>query len=1117
MAWSQLTQLEELLKSSGLTVVNSLRAVADSSRVSSFSGKAFYTASDSGLQTAMHLVPNSYLSLSEQKRFCRRFVNEAVISAPCLITIGDEKTLGVYAQNSDEQDSFQQISLVAPSASEQDILKDIKKASRKQNSAYIVDGVQKALDYESLSKKFFIDAEIAKNKIENDIVKSMKISKNNDDLMLVASHFSIIVMARMIFIHFLEKKNLLNKEKDFIQLSIFGDEEEGIDPESNLWQDLFEPMFSVLSKPISDRKKSSPLAGYDFPYLNGGLFAQYEKMETLPSFKKLNISDESIREFHQNCLYKYRLSPSEEITDGDSRGVLDPELLGTMFEKFMKDDVAAKTGSVYTPKDVVLYIVRGALTKSLKNQGLSEKVAFELVHLKKISSLHAKKANKIVENLRTIDPCCGSGAFLLTVVQELFEITRELRKKMGKERWHNGDKRRAYEKILKNNIYGLDINEEAIILCHLRLWLPIIDLIDPTVNLTDIKPLPNLALNVRCGNAVTSSDESWKLESYENSNIKSAAKLRGEFFDCSNRDVKEIIKSFNKNSRLNKNSVTLSNAFADIIFGKSGGFDLVVGNPPYLGLKDTRKLEYLENYEKEISDLYIMVSKESYHLLKQQGIMSFVTSNSYFTDVSKKGFRDILLGLDEEFSVGSSTITELSNKTFKGVGVNPAIFTISKGSSDLRVVEFLSSNEKKQSVNAHLSSLNDDPTLFSMRGDQTTKHQFDEVSVEHIKHIPNQNLFIPGSAKIEFLENFGSKWKDLYNQYWPMIENSKKQSQNSEMLSNYRKSLKPYDLTLIGLVTEGGQGLATGCNAIHLAFLEGTVQAKKAKEKIAKAKKDIEHGNSSSKKILKGQKRIKEVSSNLKKNGHLYASAEWDFVYKTISKDQVLDVEKLNKDELEYIRYNGISKKIAQKYKTGSKLPTYVPYYKGQSGDDNRWRSKIENYIDWSETNVKWMGSVSGKKFSGAPVVRNSQFYFRKGFCWNRIRTFYLKSLQNDIGGVQDPNMLMLSSNNDIIKNSFLSSYLNQNNTASLFTLIGNGPMAQINDIKMLPIVIPPQSISQSISKEVLKIISEMSKMNGSDLDSARKNKIKKSEQNIEVMFEELYKEAARRMHKRAS
>lgn len=278
----------------------------------------------------------------------------------------------------------------------------------------------------------------------------------------------------------------------------------------------------------------------------------------------------------------------------------------------MKDDVAASTGSVYTPKDVVLYTVRNAVTQYLELQGLPEKTAFDLVHHKKIGSQFATDAERFMQGLTLIDCCSGSGAFQFTALCELFEMKREIRIASGKTRWTNGDQRRAYEDLLKRNIFGMDINPEAIILCHLRLWLPIINLIENVKDYDKIDPLPNLTLNIRCGNSIINEMADWESPNWTKNDYKRCAQIRDEYFSAKHNELPKLKSEFDNITNQDDSYVRLSRNFIDITKGGDGGFSVIVGNPPYLGLKDTKEIQYIQDWhetnpEKEIADMYSLL------------------------------------------------------------------------------------------------------------------------------------------------------------------------------------------------------------------------------------------------------------------------------------------------------------------------------------------------------------------------------------------------------------------------------------------------------------------------------------------------------------------------------
>jgi len=190
------------------------------------------------------------------------------------------------------------------------------------------------------------------------------------------------------------------------------------------------------------------------------------------------------------------------------------------------------------------------------------------------------------------------------------------------------------------------------------------------------------------------------------------------------------------------------------------------------------------------------------------------------------------------------------------------------------------------------------------------------------------------------------------------------------------------------------------------------------------------------------ENQIRELFDNLKeKYGRDIFGQGW--LYRIVSQDEIADVEKLTDDE----KLNGIKGK-----------KTFVPYDKGDK-DGNRWWAPTPYYIDWSRENVKFLKENSGKKGEGMPVVRNPQFYFREGFCWNLInatrstvdlKVRFVSSSIYDVGSMRllsnfnsTPNYLIVCLLNSKLENLYAELFSN-------FTL-----NFQINDARQLPIIIP--------------------------------------------------------------
>ena len=319
----------------------------------------------------------------------------------------------------------------------------------------------------------------------------------------------------------------------------------------------------------------------------------------------------------------------------------------------------------------------------------------------------------------------------------------------------------------------------------------------------------------------------------------------------------------------------------------------------------------------------------------------------------------------------------------------------------------------------------------------------------------------------------------------------------------------------MGAIAEGGQGLATGCNPVHLYLLKGSDEDQRVSKKIQNQNKKLEKGNQAAKKISKSRQKIEKTVQTLKDKGLTHAEAKHDFVYKTIKQEQVLDLDSVCIEDIERIRENGISDDLARKYKHegATYLPKYLPYYKGQKdekkgeeGQNNRWFSRIDFYIDWSEKNVTWLKKNSGKKFTGSPRnMSNSQFYLRTGFSWNLIRTHHIKTRLIKNLGIYDVGGMRLHSILKSVSDEFLTAYLNSPQVAELIEIITSTVNTQINDIKALPFIIPHSEQNQRVSEWVNDIVTIFKKCHG-QLDKSSEFQVEELEGKINEEIKNLFK-----------
>lgn len=240
-------------------------------------------------------------------------------------------------------------------------------------------------------------------------------------------------------------------------------------------------------------------------------------------------------------------------------------------------------GIYYTPPFIVDYIVKNTLKPILDN-------CKSVAELKKI---------------KVLDPACGSGSFLIKAL----EVIAEKYKEFGYDD--------PYVKlpILEENIYGVDLDEQAVEIARLNL---LVNSLDGRVK------MPLLSKNIKNGNSLISGTDG------------------------------ELKKIFGKNFR-KKKPFNWEEEFPEVF--KQGGFDVVIGNPPYVNLvniKDVEEREYLKtNFEtaKNKSDLYSFFAEKGTKLLRPNGMLGFIFSNSWLGTDSFSKFR--------EFLVNNTTVTEL--------------------------------------------------------------------------------------------------------------------------------------------------------------------------------------------------------------------------------------------------------------------------------------------------------------------------------------------------------------------------------------------------------------------------------------------------------------------------
>jgi hypothetical protein len=278
---------------------------------------------------------------------------------------------------------------------------------------------------------------------------------------------ALLCTSRCLFLAFLEAKGWLDDRRDFLLHHTLQTLERGGRLHDRLLRPLF---FGTLNTPHR-RRAATAVAFGRVPFLNGGLFSPTPLERRC---RALRFGDDPLVALVTNLLDRYRFTSHEESTDW-SEAAIDPEMLGRAFEGLMGHDERRRSGSFYTPPTLVAHTVHETLAAAIP--GIHEGCS-SLPHLQAV---------------RVLDPACGSGAFLV----HMLETLDRLRAQAGDPQSPH-DRRRQ---ILTRSIFGVDRQPLAVWLCELRLWLSVAIACHET-DVDRIAPLPNLDHHIRVGDSL---------------------------------------------------------------------------------------------------------------------------------------------------------------------------------------------------------------------------------------------------------------------------------------------------------------------------------------------------------------------------------------------------------------------------------------------------------------------------------------------------------------------------------------------------------------------------------------------------------------------------------------
>jgi hypothetical protein len=304
---------------------------------------------------------------------------------------------------------------------------------------------------------------------------------------------ALLCASRCLFLAFLEAKGWLDGRRDFLLHHTVRQLEAG----GRLHERLLRPLFfGTLNTPKRHRAPAARGFGA-VPFLNGGLFSPTPLERR---FQRWTFGDDAITDLVVSVIDRYRFTAHEDSVDW-SEAAVDPEMLGRAFEGLMADTERRRSGSYYTPPALVAHTVRAALTALLPETPLTARLLDGTIAGDETDDTAYDEAMKeerdrlreTIEQLRVIDPACGSGAFLVHLLETLDRLLA-----------HTGDRRDSHTRrrdLLARCIFGVDRHPMAVWLCELRLWLSVV--IECHAEHPDrVPPLPNLDHHIRVGDSL---------------------------------------------------------------------------------------------------------------------------------------------------------------------------------------------------------------------------------------------------------------------------------------------------------------------------------------------------------------------------------------------------------------------------------------------------------------------------------------------------------------------------------------------------------------------------------------------------------------------------------------
>src|SRR6266702_3486014 len=566
--------------------------------------------------------------------------------------------------------------------------------------------------------------------------------------------FAVRLIGRVIFCWFLREKKS-NQSKSLMPNELLS--LEAIKNNPDYYHKILEPIFfEVLNRPGMSRKGDFAKEPFSsIPYLNGGLFSphdddffSYNEDKQVANHDMVVIPDKWVRKFFE-VLETYNFT-IDENTSFDEELSIDPEMLGRIFENLLAEinpetgeSARKSTGSYYTPRVIVDYMVDESLLLYLKNQTRIDEEKLRAVlsydlHDDEENPLSEDERERIInalEKVRILDPACGSGAYPIGALQKIVFILQqadpvghmwfkkqlkntppEIRRVVEREFKHKNFDYIRKLGIIRENIYGIDIQPIATEISRLRCFLTLVvdERVQEDLENRGIEPLPNLDFKFVTANSLIrlpGSQTSSQIGLFEDdAGIRELKELRDMFFNASgaereqlklqfvqaqNRMFQRLISEHRRDHADLTSKLTAWDPFShkssswfdpEWMFGQKEGFDIVIGNPPYITVSlGKNQKNFSDQQTKELGDLFSDIKeyknntfsyfiRRAYDFMNNYGRISYIVPNVFLYNKNFSKIRKFIL---DKFSI--QILLDIKGRVFESaeIGGN-CIFVISK-------------------------------------------------------------------------------------------------------------------------------------------------------------------------------------------------------------------------------------------------------------------------------------------------------------------------------------------------------------------------------------------------------------------------------------------------------